>query len=148
MKKKIKVILIKDFRKEKASDIKEYSKGFVLNYLLPNNFVKFFNDRNLSILNRKKKEIEKEKLEKLNSMVNLKNKIEDISISFFPKRNKDGKLIGSVGFKDILQELEKLNLFIKKNQLMDFNSIDSLGEKNLKINLGNNKSANLKILVK
>ena len=64
------------------------------------------------------------------------------------KKDEKGEPFGSVGFKEILQELEKSEFYLEKNQLLEFHPLNKWGENIVRVKLSNNLVANLKIMVK
>jgi len=75
-------------------------------------------------------------------------KINDFVLNFTLKKDEKGEPFGSVGFKEILQELEKSGFRLEKSQLLEFHPLNKLGENILRVKLSNNIIANLKIIVK
>ena len=75
-------------------------------------------------------------------------KINNFAINFTLKKDEKGEPFGSVGFKEILQELEKSGFLLEKNQLLEFHPLNKLGENAVKVKLNSEIIANLKIIVK
>jgi ribosomal protein L9 len=77
----------------------------------------------------------------------LYQKINNFTLTFALKKNEKNEPLGSVNFKEILQELESEGFQLKKSQLMDFHPLHNLGENTIKIKLSNKLIANLKIMI-
>lgn len=148
MKKLEKVIFL---NKEKWGDkfeIKELRRGFVANYLLLRNKVLLANEKNILWLEQQKAQKHQADLILEEKAKNLYEKVNNFSLSFVLKKDDKGEPFGSVGFKEILDELTKADFFFEKNQLLDFHPINKLGENIVKIKLSNKFIADLKIEIK
>ena len=66
---------------------------------------------------------------------------------FFTRKNEKNEPLGSINFREILQELAKNGFHLEKNQLVDFHPLHKLGENIVKVKLSNHLTANLKILI-
>jgi large subunit ribosomal protein L9 len=145
MKKKEKVILLKNGQIGEKGEVKELSRGFVINYLIPSNEVKIYNKRNSSLLMRlkeeRRREIEKEKREK----ISLYEKLNNHEIFFELNKNAEGGVFGSVGFKEILNKLKDYG--IERGQLTNFQSINKTGKHSIKIKIDHDLFANLFVTV-
>ncbi|CAI2162214.1 17144_t:CDS:2 [Funneliformis geosporum] len=86
-----------------------------------------------------KKVLAEEKAQELYKRVN------NFTLNFTLKKNEKGEPFGSVGFKEISQELEKVGIHLEKSHLVDFHSLNKLGENGLQVKLSSNLVANLKI---
>jgi ribosomal protein L9 len=78
----------------------------------------------------------------------LYQKIDGFILQFTPKKNEKGELFGSVGFKEILPELEKNGFQLEKKQLLEFRPLRKLGENIVKVKLSSKLTASLKIIIK
>lgn len=96
-----------------------------------------------------KRQLEKEqkKVEAEEKAQDLYKKVNNFTLTFTLKKNEKGEPFGSIGFKEILQELEKHGIHLEKSHLLDFHSLDKLGENELQVKLNNNITANLKIML-
>jgi len=148
MKKREKVILLSKNKWGEKYEVKEFSRGFILNYLLPQKQVLLANEKSLSWL-------EQEKVKKVQADLMLEeeaqkiyDKINNLSFNFTLKKDDKGEPFGSVGFKEILAELEKAGFSCQKSQLLDFHPLNKLGENIIKIKLSNKLTADLKIVIK
>jgi ribosomal protein L9 len=99
--------------------------------------------------------LEKQKIKKIQEDLILEEKVQKIYdkinnsvFSFTLKKDERSEPFGSVGFKEILAELEKMDFLCQKNQLLDFSPLNKLGENIIKVKLSNKLIANLKIVIK
>lgn len=143
-----KVILLKDNKLGNKYEIKEFSRGFVTNYLLPQKGVLIYNKTNLSWIKKQKARTEKKNLILEEKAQELYKKIDKIVLSFTLRKDEKGEPFGSISFKEILQELEKSGVCLEKSQLLEFHSLNKLGENIVRVKLSNNLIANLKIITK
>jgi ribosomal protein L9 len=75
-------------------------------------------------------------------------RLNNFSLSFTLKKGEKGEPFGSVGFKEILEELTKTDFRLEKSQLVDFHPLNKLGEHTVLVKLSSKLTANLKIIVK
>ena len=148
MKKREKVILLHKNQWGKKYEIKEFPRGFILNYLLPQKQVLLANEKNLSWLEQEKVKKAQTDLILEEEAQKIYNKINNLSFNFTLKKDEKGEPFGSVGFKEILAELEKADFHCQKSQLLDFHPLNKLGENTIKIKLSNSLTANLKVIIK
>ena len=148
MKKREKVILLSKNKWGEKYEIKEFSRGFILNYLLPQKQVLLANEKNLSWLEQEKVKKAQADLILEEEAQKIYHKINNFSLNFTLKKDEKGEPFGSVGFKEILAELEKAGFSCQKSQLLDFHPLNKLGENIIKIKLSNKLTADLKIVIK
>ena len=148
MKKTEKVIFLNKNRWGEKYEIKELRRGFVVNYLLLRKEVRLANEKNLSWLEQEKVKKAQADLILEEEAQKIYHKINNFSLNFTLKKDDKGEPFGSVGFKEILAELEKVDFPCQKNQLLDFHPLNKLGENIIKIKLSNKLTADLKIVIK
>lgn len=146
MKKTEKVILLNNKLGTKFT-ITELKRGFVLNYLLPRNEVMLYNQNNFSWIEKQKTQEEQKKILLAEKAREIYQKINNFTLNFTLKKNEKGEPLGSVGFKEILQELEKSDFHFEKSQLIEFHPLHKLGENILLVKLSSELNANLKIII-
>lgn len=56
-------------------------------------------------------------------------------------------MLGSVRLEDILNELKNAGFLLKKKQILDFTPLTNLGDNRVKIKLGENLIAQIKITI-
>src|SRR5215208_4425521 len=114
MKKKEKVILTQNSELGNKYEIVELERGFVVNYLLPRNKVILYNNSNLSQVEKQKSLEVKKNLVIEERAHELGEKLNNLTLSFILKKDGKGEVFGSVGFKEILQELAKSDFQLEK----------------------------------
>ena len=146
MPKKEKVILVENSELGKNFKVTELRKGFV-KYLLLKRQVMIYNKKNLSWIEKQKAQQEQKKILAEDRAKELYKKINNFTLTFTLKKNEKGEPFGSVSFKELSQELEKAGVHLEKSHLMDFHSLNKLGENILKIKLSSSLIANLKVIL-
>lgn len=147
MKKTEKVIFLHKNKWGEKHEIKELRRGFAT-YLLERKEVLLANEKNRTWLETKKTKKAQEGLMLEENAQKIYDKINNASLSFTLKKNEGGEPFGSIRFKEVLTELEKLDFRCQKGQLLDFHPLNKLGENIIKIKLSKSLTANLKIIIK
>jgi len=129
-------------------ELKQLKRGFVINCLLPQKKVLLYNHNNLLWIEKQKAKEEQKNLLLEEKAREIYKKINNFTLSFTLKKDEKGEPFGSVGFKEVLQELEKSGLLLEKGQLLEFHSLNKLGESVVRVKLSSEIIANLKIIVK
>jgi len=144
--KKWEKIIILDEKLGKKFEVKELRRGFV-NFLLPQSKVLIYNKKNLFLIEKQKwiQENNKKVLEE--KARELYQKINGLTFNFSLKKDEKGEVFGSVGIKEVLQELEKSGFLLEKSQLLEFHSLNKLGENLVRVKLSSEIIANLKIII-
>ena len=146
MKKREKIIFLHKNQWGEKYETKEVRRGLAA-YLLLRKEVLRANEKNLVWLEQKREKQAQEDLKLEAQAQKTYDRIKDISLFFTLKKNEKGKPLGSVGFKEILTELAKLDFHIQKGQLLDFHPLHNLGENKVKIKLSSKITANLKVMI-
>jgi len=147
MAKKEKVILTGGSEQGKNFKVTELRKGFVINYLLPNKKVMLYNKKSLSWTEKQKVQQEQKKVQAEEKAQELYKKVNNFVLTFALKKNEKGEPFGSVGFKEISQELEKAGIHLEKSHLTNFHPLNKLGENLLQVKLNSSWIANLKVVI-
>jgi len=147
MAKKEKVILIENGELGKNFKVTELRRGFITNYLLPTKKIMLYNKRSLLWIEKQKIQQEQKKVLAEEKAQELYKRVNNFTLNFTLKKNEKGEPFGSVGFKEISQELEKVGIHLEKSHLVDFHSLNKLGENGLQVKLSSNLVANLKIVL-
>ena len=58
----------------------------------------------------------------------LYEKINNLSLSFTLKKDKNDKVFGSIRAEDVIKEMKNLNFYLEKKQLLDFVPLSDLGD--------------------
>ncbi len=145
----MKVILLEKINKiGDKFEIKDVKSGFARNFLLPKNLAKLATPQNLKwlekIKEKTKAEIEKEKKE----IEKIVEKLKKIELSFESEASKEGRLYGGITTSQIIEELKKKGIEIKKEWLKNYSSIKEIGPHRIKIKLPHRFEAEIKIIIK
>lgn len=145
----MKVIFIKDLKKQgRVNDIKEVSDGYAINYLIKNGYaVKYTKGSNERLQNELdiKARLEDEELEKANK---IKEKLDNVSLSFKVKCSNDGKVFGSVSSKQISDKLCELGYDIDKRDIKLNEVLNTLGIYNVEVVIYKKVKGNIKVELK
>jgi len=115
---------------------------------LPQKKILLANEKNLSWLEHQKQKQVQTDLALEAKAQEIYDKINNLSFSFVLKKDEKGEPFGSVGFKEIQTELEKVDFHCEKSQLLEFKPLNKIGENIIKIKLSNKLTANLTIIIK
>ena len=138
------VIFIKDLKGQgKKGEIKEVSDGYAMNFLIKKGYAIKKTEGSLNKLNKEKEHDKEVDLENRKQALELKKKMEKLTLKFKVKTAKD-KMFGSISTKQIKEELHKLGYEIDKKQIEN-QLINTLGMHIVKINLYKDVECNLKV---
>ena len=145
----MKVIFIKDLKKHgRVNDIKEVSDGYATNYLIKNGYAvkytKGSNERLQNELDIKAREEEKE-IEKANK---IKEKLDNVCLTFKVKCSNDGKVFGSISSKQISDKLNELGYSIDKRDIKLNETLNTLGIYNVEVVIYKKVKGNIKVELK
>lgn len=133
----MKVILIEDVKKlGKKGDTVKVADGYGMNFLVKNKLAVPESDTSKKVLAKQQEDKAIEDAANKQLAVDLKNKIEDITLEFVINSGKDGKTFGSVSTKQVVEQLrDKHSIKIDKRKFIDAHTIGALGYSKLKIEL-------------
>lgn len=141
----MKIILIKDVKKQgKSGDILEVKDGYG-KFLISNNFAVLATKNGVDRLNRENEQKEINEQNNIKACEELKKKIEKLTITFKVKTGAQDKVFGSISPKQIVEKLKDNGYDIDKKQIKINNTISSIGYHNVEIELHKKVVANLKI---
>ncbi|MEW6482455.1 MAG: 50S ribosomal protein L9 [bacterium] len=144
----MKVILLDDISKGEAGDVVSLSDGFVRNFLLPKKKAILATEENLKLVNKIKEERKKREEREHKLKIELKEKIEALTITMRKKTGEENRMFGQVTSQEIKDSLKEFNIDIdKKEILLPEQGIKSLGEHSVEIKLASDIKASLKVLV-
>ncbi len=136
----MKIILLQDIKNlGQAGDIKEVADGYARNFLIPQKLAETATKEAVEKATRKKQETEELKNKKTEELKNLAKKLEGKEIVIKAKE-KDGKLFGSIGRKEIA---ENLGNEINEDMIELKENIKEIGVKKININFGNDIKAKI-----
>lgn len=133
----MKVIMLADVKSiGKKGECVEVKDGYGSNYLIPHKLAVRYTDRSVEILAEQKKK-EEEKIEELR-ITALKSKeiLAGITLEFTAKAANDGRMCGTISFKQIEAELKnKYNIIVDKRKIVEKFPVNAFGVTVLKIDL-------------
>ncbi len=145
----MKVILLQDVKNVgKKGQTIEVSDGYANNFLLPRRLGVIATKRSVEILDKQKEDARllDEKLKKEAEI--LKEKLSTITLEFYVKSGKDGKLFGSVSSKQIVEALKnKFDIVVDKKKFIAKETVNTLGVTILKIELYKGVIGDIKVHV-
>lgn len=143
-----KVILQKDIPNlGEAGDVKEVTRGFVRNYLLPNNLVILFNESSKAAIDHQKHLIKVKKEKRKKESEKIAEKVKTMTITIKQKAGEENKLFGSVTASDISRTLEKEGLVIDRRKIILDEPIKELGSHKVHMKLDEGVTADLTVVV-
>lgn len=142
----MKVIFLKDLKNQgKKGDIKEVKDGYAENFLIKKGYAKKLTEESYSNYKEEQKELKKQDELYRKEALELKEKLEKLSISFKVKTGEGDRVFGSVSPKQIKEELQNKGYKIDKKLIEINNNLSSLGFHNVKVNLYKDIYATLKV---
>jgi len=144
----MKVILLKDVKNVgKKDQIVEVSDGYARNFLFRQNLAVVASTKSLDDLKENQNQ-EKARLEAIKAeAVELKKKMENITLSFSLKAGKEGKTFGSISTKQIGEALEHAGFKLDKRKILS-DPLASLGMHKVKIELHKDVTVTINCAVK
>jgi large subunit ribosomal protein L9 len=144
----MKVILLKDVKNVgKKDQVVEVSDGYARNFLFRQNLAVVASSKSLDDLKENQNQ-EKARLEQLKKdAIELKKKMESVSLTFTLKSGKEGKTFGSISNKQIAEALEQLGYKIDKRKISS-EVIASLGMHKVNIELHKEVVLTINVAVK
>lgn len=130
-----------------SGDIVEVKGGYGRNYLVPRGLAVPASVRNVSQLEHQKRGIAQREAKRTRETQGLKSQLEGLSINIAKQVGDEDKLFGSVTNKDIAEVLEQRGVPIDRKKIMIDTPIRSLGVHAVRVNLGRDTSAELKVWV-
>lgn len=132
----MKVILLSDVKgKGKKDSVINVSDGYANNYLIKNNLAVPFTKRSSEILTEELDERQKNEDALVASLNEIKNKLNDKTITFKVKTGAQDKVFGTVSSKQISDKLKEKGFNIDKKCIKTDGSISSLGVTQVNIEL-------------
>lgn len=128
-------------------DVVTVKPGFGRNYLLPLGAAVAATAGNLSILEKERTAIEARKASVKSEADGLAKKVSGVTIVIEQRAGEDDKLFGSVTSADISDKLASLGIEIDRKKIVLEDPIKSLGEYMVKIKIGYQVTAEVKVQV-
>lgn len=133
----MKVILLKDVKNLGKKDQEvEVANGYAANYLFPNKLAVALTETGRKIRDH---ELEQQRLaavKKQEEAQTIANQLADIKLTFKAKAAQDGRMIGTISTKQIVEKLKTdFNITIDKRKFIDHFQVNAFGITRLRIEL-------------
>lgn len=144
----MKVILLQDVRGTgKAGDLANVSDGYARNMLIPRGLAVEATPQNMKQLEKKKEAQKKQFEEDKAAALELKKKLEEVTVEVRTKAGKDGKVFGSVTSKDIADALKEMGFDIDKKKIQLDSPIKATGTTDVNVKLFTEIAGKVKVNV-
>lgn len=141
----MKIILLKDVKKQgKSGDILEVKDGYG-NFLISKGDAVVATKVSVNILDKENKEREANELLNIKKCEEVKAKLEKTNVSFKVKTGAQDKVFGSISPKQIVEELNNKGFKIDKTQIKLDTPLSTLGTHIVHVELHKKVIANIKI---
>ncbi|MBD3300774.1 MAG: 50S ribosomal protein L9 [Candidatus Moranbacteria bacterium] len=131
----VQIVLLKKVEKlGKAGDVVKVKEGYARNFLLAYSYAKLATQKAIEEAEKIKEERIKQEQEMKREAEKLAKEIEKISLKL-ERKEKEGKLFGSVSQKDIAKGLQGKKIEIDKKQVLIENPIKEIGDYEVRIEL-------------
>lgn len=143
----MKVILLSDVKNVgKKGEVKQVADGYGRNYLVKNGLAVEATKKSMEILTKQKADEAAKEAEMREEAIELKNKLEKMTISFKVKAGSDGRMFGSVSNAKIAETLAKdYQIQVDKRKFVDNGNITELGMHKVRVELFKGVVATLNI---
>lgn len=132
----MKVILLCDVKNQgKKDSIIEVSDGYANNYLIKNNLAVAYSKRSNEILANKLDKLNKEEEALVESLNEIRKKLENKNIIFKVKTGAQDKVFGTISSKQISEKLKEMGIKIDKKCIKLDTPVSSLGVTQVKLEL-------------
>ena len=144
----MKVILLEDVRGSgKSGDVVNVSDGYARNMLIPRGLAVEATPQNVKQLEKKKEAIAKKFAEDKAAALEMKKKLEEITVEVKTKAGKSGKVFGSVTSADIAEALQALGFDIDKKKIQLDSPIKAVGTTDVNVKLFTEVAGKVKVNV-
>ena len=144
----MKVILLKDVKAQgKKGDVINVSDGYANNFLLKNGLAVPANQANINTNNKQKEAEAKRIAEETAAAKVVAEKIKTMELVFAIEVGANGKAFGSIGGKEISEELAKQGISVDKKAIVLSTPIKMIGSYEVEVKLYKGVSAKLKLNV-
>lgn len=146
----MKVILLKDDKNlGKKGSLVEAKDGYARNFLLPRKVAVEATPENLEQWKKDRAEEERVEAENKKAALELKQKMEKISVTIYAKAGEGGRLFGAITSKDIADALKKeYSIDVDKKKIDLSDPVKEIGVRKVSVKLYPQVNADLKVDVK
>ncbi len=145
----MKVILLQDVRNiGKKNQIVEVSDGYASNYLIPRKLAVRSTTTEIYKRDQHIQEEKEEFAKKQQEAREVAEKLKTIVLEFQATGSKDGRMMGTISTKEIVNELkEKYDIVVDKRKFLDKYPCNAFGYTNLKVELFKDVVATIRVHV-
>lgn len=144
----MKVIFLKEVKgKGKQGETKNVSEGYARNYLFPNKLAIEATPGNLKSLEAQKKSEQKKEDEEYEEALQVKEKLEELTVEIKAKSGEGGRLFGAVSSKQLADTLAKMKHKVDRRKIQLDEPIRALGYTNVPIRIHPKVTATVKVHV-
>lgn len=144
----MKVIMLQKVGNHPVGEIANVRAGFARNYLLPFSKAVVASVDNIKAYEARKGELQAQEQTRLEAAKARATEFSDVSVSLSVPATEDGKLFGSIGVREIFEELEKAGHKIEKSEIeMPDGVIREVGEYEVVLRLHSDVSVPAKVQV-
>ena len=131
----------------KSGDVVNVSDGYARNMLIPRGLAVEATPQNVKQLEKKKEAIAKKFAEDKAAALEMKKKLEEITIEVKTKAGKNGKVFGSVTSADIAEALQAQGFDVDKKKIQLDSPIKATGTTDVNVKLFTEVSGKVKVNV-
>ena len=133
----MKVILLQDVKSVgKKNQIVEVSDGYGSNFLIPRKLAVRYSEHGVEVRDKQIQHEKDEFARKQAEAREVKAKIESMTLEFTAPGSKDGRMMGTISEKMIVQELkDKYGIVVDKRKFVDKYPVNAFGYTRLKIEI-------------
>jgi large subunit ribosomal protein L9 len=143
----MKIILIQNVKNiGQIGDIKDVADGYATNFLFPKKLAQAANADSIEKVKKIKDEQLQKEEEVFEKIKKLAAEMKDRELLIRAKE-KNGKLFGSVGEKDIVKELKKQGVDVREDMIILKEPIKMVGEKDIKIKLAEGIETKIRLII-
>ena len=128
-------------------EIVNVSAGYARNFLFPRQLAVLADEKNSNVLKDKQKALAKKVAAEKDAALDIKKKIEGLTVELIKKVGTNGRLFGAVTTQEIAKELEKHGVHLERRLLQVDGSIKTLGTFDVKAKIFHDVVANFKVKV-
>ena len=144
----MKVILLEDVRGSgKSGDVVNVSDGYARNMLIPRKLAVEATPQNIKQLEKKKEAIAKKFAEDKAAALEMKKKLEEVTIEVKTRAGQNGKVFGSVTSADIAEALKAQGFDIDKKKIQLDSPIKTTGTTDVNVKLFTEVAGKIKVNV-
>ena len=144
----MKVILLEDVRGSgKSGDVVNVSDGYARNMLIPRKLAVEATPQNIKQLEKKKEAIAKKFAEDKAAALEMKKKLEEVTIEVKTRAGQNGKVFGSVTSADIAEALKAQGFDIDKKKIQLDSPIKATGTTDVNVKLFTEVAGKIKVNV-